>query len=339
MTPKQERKKEKIVKAMKKNFSDFRQRYGSDAKSVMYATATKQAMNEDGHSDVASARRKVSLIMEDASQMSDKLNQMDPMESLPSWWMNKMAVASSHLDSLRNYLLVPSSSDEEVNEETLDELDRKTLGSYITKASDARGHRGLPTRKVDNRYSGVYKASKRINKMEKDSMKKMNESDHHSDTEHDYYSDKLDRAGKKLGIDTSKKISDEDSHKLASEHEQHVQKTGDHLYQGGVSMGYKHPKGHEYEAMSNHIENHNKYHKEDRFPGPVSPDEKHFSDKEGFNANRKMMKMMSDIRKRKDAKQVGTRKEELSGNQHKIDANKNGRIDAHDFKLLRQRKK
>ena len=104
-------------------------------------------------------------------------------------------------------------------------------------------------------------------------------------------------------------------------------------------MGYKHPKGHEYQAMSNHIENHNKYHKEDRFPGPVSPDEKHFSDKEGFNANRKMMKMMSDIRKRKDAKQVGTRKEELSGNQHKIDANKNGRIDAHDFKLLRQRKK
>ena len=47
MTPSQERKREKIVKAMKKNFSDFRQRYGSDAKSVMYATATKQAMDEN----------------------------------------------------------------------------------------------------------------------------------------------------------------------------------------------------------------------------------------------------------------------------------------------------
>ena len=32
-------------------------------------------------------------------------------------------------------------------------------------------------------------------------------------------------------------------------------------------------------------------------------------------------------------------KEELKGNQHKIDANKNGEIDSHDFKLLRSKKK
>ena len=32
-------------------------------------------------------------------------------------------------------------------------------------------------------------------------------------------------------------------------------------------------------------------------------------------------------------------KEELKGNQHKIDANKNGKIDSHDFKLLRSKKK
>jgi len=32
-------------------------------------------------------------------------------------------------------------------------------------------------------------------------------------------------------------------------------------------------------------------------------------------------------------------KEELKGNQHKIDANKNGKIDAHDFELLRGKKK
>ena len=31
--------------------------------------------------------------------------------------------------------------------------------------------------------------------------------------------------------------------------------------------------------------------------------------------------------------------EELKGNQHKIDHNKNGKIDAHDFKLLRGKKK
>lgn len=37
------KKKEKYVKGMKKSFSDFRSRYGDDAKSIMYATATKMA--------------------------------------------------------------------------------------------------------------------------------------------------------------------------------------------------------------------------------------------------------------------------------------------------------
>jgi uncharacterized protein (UPF0335 family) len=31
--------------------------------------------------------------------------------------------------------------------------------------------------------------------------------------------------------------------------------------------------------------------------------------------------------------------EELKGNQHKIDANKNGKVDGHDFKILRNAKK
>lgn len=39
--------REKIVKSMKKSFKDFRKRYGSDAKNVMYATATKMAMKEE----------------------------------------------------------------------------------------------------------------------------------------------------------------------------------------------------------------------------------------------------------------------------------------------------
>lgn len=37
--------KERIVKGMKKNLKGFKSRYGKDAKSVMYATATKMAKN------------------------------------------------------------------------------------------------------------------------------------------------------------------------------------------------------------------------------------------------------------------------------------------------------
>jgi hypothetical protein len=47
MTDAEMKKREEIVKSMKKGFAGFRQRYGKDAKSVMYATATKQAMKED----------------------------------------------------------------------------------------------------------------------------------------------------------------------------------------------------------------------------------------------------------------------------------------------------
>ena len=46
MTDDEMTKREKIVKSMKKGFAGFKQRYGKDAKSVMYATATKQAMGE-----------------------------------------------------------------------------------------------------------------------------------------------------------------------------------------------------------------------------------------------------------------------------------------------------
>lgn len=42
----EEKKKEKIVKGMKKNKGDFEKRYGKDAEAVMYATATKNAKKE-----------------------------------------------------------------------------------------------------------------------------------------------------------------------------------------------------------------------------------------------------------------------------------------------------
>jgi len=51
MSDMQMKKREDTVKSMKKNFGDFRSRYGDKAKSVMYATATKQAMKEDEDQD------------------------------------------------------------------------------------------------------------------------------------------------------------------------------------------------------------------------------------------------------------------------------------------------
>jgi len=46
MTEPEMKKKEEIVKSMKKGLAGFKQRYGDRAKEVMYATATKQAMKD-----------------------------------------------------------------------------------------------------------------------------------------------------------------------------------------------------------------------------------------------------------------------------------------------------
>jgi phosphopantetheinyl transferase (holo-ACP synthase) len=46
LTSSETSKKEEIVKSMKKGLSGFKQRYGDKAKSVMYATATKQAKKD-----------------------------------------------------------------------------------------------------------------------------------------------------------------------------------------------------------------------------------------------------------------------------------------------------
>jgi hypothetical protein len=51
MTSVDKTERERIVKGMKKGLAGFKSRYGKDAKSVMYATATKQAMKEGAAED------------------------------------------------------------------------------------------------------------------------------------------------------------------------------------------------------------------------------------------------------------------------------------------------
>ena len=76
-------------------------------------------LREDGHTDVASAVRQCKTTIEDASQMLSKLQGMSPEGDLPSWWMNKIAIAANSMNKLRDYLLVPSTNEakEEPEEE------------------------------------------------------------------------------------------------------------------------------------------------------------------------------------------------------------------------------
>jgi hypothetical protein len=57
LDPTEKKEKERIVKGLKKSASDFKQRYGARAKSVMYATATKMAKD---HMDTSKSDRRYS---------------------------------------------------------------------------------------------------------------------------------------------------------------------------------------------------------------------------------------------------------------------------------------
>ena len=62
-------------------------------------------VNEDGHTDVPSAFRKLKLSIEDSQELLKKLESMDKESSLPAWWTDKITLASNYLNKSRDYLL------------------------------------------------------------------------------------------------------------------------------------------------------------------------------------------------------------------------------------------
>ena len=79
--------------------------------------AQLENINEDGHTDVASSKRKVMLMVDDSNKLLNKLNGMNLEDSLPSWWSDKITLSQNYLEKATNYLLNPVES---VNEARLD---------------------------------------------------------------------------------------------------------------------------------------------------------------------------------------------------------------------------
>lgn len=70
----------------------------------------EQQLNEDGHTDVASAMRKMKVSIENAEQLLQALSQMPPEGDLPSWWMSKATLAANYISKMRDYLLLSEKS-------------------------------------------------------------------------------------------------------------------------------------------------------------------------------------------------------------------------------------
>ena len=67
-------------------------------------------MNEDGHTDVASAERKLKLIMKDAMDTLNALRSLSNEDSLPSWWTDKITLAKDYVAKSRDYIMNPAES-------------------------------------------------------------------------------------------------------------------------------------------------------------------------------------------------------------------------------------
>ena len=69
-----------------------------------------ESINEDGHTDVASAERKLKLIMKDAMDTLNALRSLSNEDSLPSWWTDKITLAKDYVAKSRDYIMNPAES-------------------------------------------------------------------------------------------------------------------------------------------------------------------------------------------------------------------------------------
>jgi len=76
--------------------------------------SVKEDIQEDGHTDVASAMTNVKVAMAALSKMSGELAKLKPEDSLPSWWTNKVAIAVDKLDGMADYLDTKVEQNEEM---------------------------------------------------------------------------------------------------------------------------------------------------------------------------------------------------------------------------------
>ena len=125
----------------------------------------KENINEDGHTDVASSKRKVMIMVDDSNKLLNKLNGMNKEDSLPSWWTDKITLSQNYLEKATNYLLNPVES---VNE-------GKGVDK-IMKMADDYSYGKIAGKTVDVMTAKLFQAAyNKAPQKAKDKVDKMNE--------------------------------------------------------------------------------------------------------------------------------------------------------------------
>ena len=78
---------------------------GSAELRLIIKEASKGLLQEDGHTNVPSAKRSMMTCMEDATDIMNILVSHNNGHQLPSWWMKKVTLAADYLNTARDYLV------------------------------------------------------------------------------------------------------------------------------------------------------------------------------------------------------------------------------------------
>ena len=89
-------------------------------------------------------------MIEDANEIMGKLSSMSPEDSLPSWWTNKLAIASNSMNKMRDYILNPiqenviqeAPGDLEDMKKVVDEL-KKASQMHLGQSKRVQAHIGM----------------------------------------------------------------------------------------------------------------------------------------------------------------------------------------------------
>ena len=139
---KDEKGREKIVKKAKSKRAAtilYNKIIKSDAYYEVGMRAIKESVNEDGHTDVASSKRKVMIMVDDSNKLLNKLNGMNTEDSLPSWWTDKITLSQNYLAKATDYITNPVESIKEFRNKreadtAIDQIGNKAL--YMIGAKD-----------------------------------------------------------------------------------------------------------------------------------------------------------------------------------------------------------
>ena len=140
--------------------------YKRDKKAFKQALKDmSESINEDGHTDVASSKRKVMIMVQDSNKLLNKLNGMNKEDSLPSWWTDKITLSQNYLAKATDYITNPVES---VNE-------GKGVEKVLKMAND-HSFGKLGGRTVDALSAGLFKGVyDKASQNAKDKINKMNE--------------------------------------------------------------------------------------------------------------------------------------------------------------------